>query len=160
MELSYFVNISIIHRSKLCDILNYKMPTCEVLKKSGKQCNRPAVHVYQEHDICKKHWKTLPKKVRKECLRRNRALTEYTHILKYVLNEVVKNKRMSYRKMADLAHAAADVTGTLNKKERRDIIKLIITTVRLRREATPAQESIALGALGELIQDICETSSD
>ena len=136
------------------------MPTCEVLKKSGKQCNRPAVHVYQEHDICKKHWKTLPKKVRKECLRRNRALTEYTHILKYVLNEVVKNKRMSYRKMADLAHAAADVTGTLNKKERRDIIKLIITTVRLRREATPAQESIALGALGELIQDICETSSD
>ena len=136
------------------------MPTCEVLKKSGKQCNRPAVHVYQEHDICKKHWKTLPKKVRKECLRRNRALTEYTHILKYVLNEVVKNKRMSYRKMADLAHAAADVTGTLNKKERRDIVKLIITTVRLRREATPAQESIALGALGELIQDICETSSD
>ena len=136
------------------------MPTCEVLKKSGKQCDKPAVHVYQEHDICKKHWKTLPKKVRKECLRRNRALTEYTHILKYVLNEVVKNKRMSYRKMADLAHAAADVTGTLNKKERRDIIKLIITTVRLRREATPAQESIALGALGELIQDICETSSD
>ena len=136
------------------------MPTCEVLKKSGKQCNRPAVHVYQERDICKKHWKTLPKKVRKECLRRNRALTEYTHILKYVLNEVVKNKRMSYRKMADLAHAAADVTGTLNKKERRDIVKLIITTVRLRREATPAQESIALGALGELIQDICETSSD
>lgn len=136
------------------------MPTCEVLKKSGKQCDKPAVHVYQERDICKKHWKTLPKKVRKECLRRNRALTEYTHILKYVLNEVVKNKRMSYRKMADLAHAAADVTGTLNKKERRDIIKLIITTVRLRREATPAQESIALGALGELIQDICETSSD
>jgi hypothetical protein len=136
------------------------MPTCEVLKKSGKQCDKPAVHVYQERDICKKHWKTLPKKVRKECLRRNRALTEYTHILKYVLNEVVKNKRMSYRKMADLAHAAADVTGTLNKKERRDIVKLIITTVRLRREATPAQESIALGALGELIQDICETSSD
>ena len=136
------------------------MPICEVLKKSGKQCDKPAVHVYQERDICKKHWKTLPKKVRKECLRRNRALTEYTHILKYVLNEVVKNKRMSYRKMADLAHAAADVTGTLNKKERRDIVKLIITTVRLRREATPAQESIALGALGELIQDICETSSD
>ena len=136
------------------------MPMCEVLKKSGKQCDKPAVHVYQERDICKKHWKTLPKKVRKECLRRNRALTEYTHILKYVLNEVVKNKRMSYRKMADLAHAAADVTGTLNKKERRDIVKLIITTVRLRREATPAQESIALGALGELIQDICETSSD
>ena len=136
------------------------MPTCEVLKKSGKQCDKPAVHVYQERDICKKHWKTLPKKVRKECLRRNRALTEYTHILKYVLNEVVKNKRMSYRKMADLAHAAADVTGTLNKKERRDIVKLIITTVRLRREATPAQESTALGALGELIQDICDTSPE
>ena len=136
------------------------MPTCEVLKKSGKQCDKPAVHVYQERDICKKHWKTLPKKVRKECLRRNRALTEYTHILKYVLNEVVKNKRMSYRKMADLAHTAADVTGTLNKKERRDIIKLIITTVRLRREAPPAQESTALAAIEGLIQDICDTPSD
>ena len=135
------------------------MPTCEVLKKSGKPCTRSAEHIYQERDICKKHWKTLPKKVRKECLRRNRALAEYTHILKYVLSEVVKNKRMSYRQMADLANAAADVTGTLNKKERRDIVKLIITTVRLRREATPAQESTALGALGELIQDICDTPS-
>ena len=130
---------------------------CEVLKKSGKQCTRPAEHVYEERDICKKHWKTLPKKVRKEHLRRNRALAEYTHILKYVLGEVVKNKRMSYRKMADLANAAADMTGTLNKKERRDIIKLIITTVRLRREAPPAQESTALAALGELIQDIGDT---
>ena len=136
------------------------MPTCEVLKKCGKPCTKPAEHIYQERNICKKHWKTLPKKVRKECLRRNRALTEYTHILKYVLGEVVKNKRMSYRKMADLANAAADVTGTLNKKERRDIIKLIITTVRLRREATPAQESTALGALGELIKDICDTSPE
>ena len=136
------------------------MLVCEVLKKSGKPCTKPAEHTYQERDICKKHWKTLPKKVRKECLRRNRALTEYTHILKYVLGEVIKNKRMSYRQMAELANVAADVTGTLNKKERRDIVKLIITTVRLRREATPAQESIALGALGELIQDICETSSD
>jgi len=98
--------------------------------------------------------------VRREGRRRAKALNEYTHILKYVLGEVVKNKRMSYRQMADLAHAAADVTGTLNKKERQDIVKLIITTVRLRREATPAQESTALGALGELIQDICETSSD
>jgi len=136
------------------------MPTCEVLKKSGKPCTKPAEHIYQERNICKKHWKTLPKKVRKECLRRAKALNEYTHILKYVLGEVVKNKRMSYRQMADLAHAAADVTGTLNKKERRDIVKLIITTVRLRREATPAQESTALGALGELIQDICDTSPD
>ena len=136
------------------------MPTCEVLKKSGKQCTRPAEHVYQERDICKKHWKTLPKKVRKECLRRHRALSEYTHILKYVLGRVVKNKRMSYRQMADLANAAADVTGTLNKKERRDIIKLIITTVRLRREAPPAQESTALAAIEGLIQDICDTPSD
>jgi hypothetical protein len=134
------------------------MSTCEVLKKCGKQCAKPAEHTYEGRDICEKHWKTLPKKVRKEHLRRNRALSEYTHILKYVLGEVVKNKRMSYRQMADLAHAAADVTGTLNKKERRDIVKLIITTVRLRRTATPAQESTALGALGELIQDICDTS--
>jgi len=134
------------------------MPTCEVLKKSGKPCTKPAEHTYEGRDICEKHWKTLPKKVRKEHLRRMRALNEYTHILKYVLNEVVKNKRMSYRKMADLTHAAADVTGTLNKKERRDIVKLIITTVRLRRETTPAQESTALGAIGDLIQDICDTS--
>ena len=136
------------------------MPTCEVLKTNGKQCTKPAEHIYQERNICKKHWKTLPKKVRKECRRRARALAEYTHILKYVLGEVVKNKRMSYRKMADLANAAADVTGTLNKQERRDIVKLIITTVRLRREATPAQESTALGALGELIKDICDTSPE
>ena len=136
------------------------MPTCEVLKTNGKQCTKPAEHIYQERNICKKHWKTLPKKVRKECRRRARALAEYTHILKYVLGEVVKNKRMSYRKMADLANAAADVTGTLNKKERRDIVKLIITTVRLRREATPAQESTALGALGELIKDICDTTPE
>jgi hypothetical protein len=134
------------------------MPTCEVLKKSGKPCNKPAEHTYEGRDICKKHWKTLPKKVRKEHLRRAKALNEYTHILKYVLGEVVKNKRMPYRQMAELANAAADVTGTLNKKERRDIVKLIITTVRLRREATPAQESTALGALGELIKDICDTS--
>ena len=134
------------------------MPTCEVLKKSGRQCTRPAQHNYEGRDICEKHWKTLPKKVRKEHLRRNRALSEYTHILKYVLGEVVKNKRMSYRQMADLTNAAADVTGTLNKKERKDLIKLIITTVRLRRETTPAQESTALGALEELIKDICDTS--
>ena len=134
------------------------MPTCEVVKTNGKQCKHPAEHTYEGRDICKKHWKMLPKKVRKECRRRARALNEYTHILKYVLGEVVKNKRMSYRQMADLAYAAADVTGTLNKKERRDIVKLIITTVRLRRTATPAQESTALGALGELIQDICDTS--
>lgn len=134
------------------------MVTCEVVKDSGKQCTKSAEHTYEGRDICEKHWKTLPKKVRKEHLRRNRALAEYTHIVKYVLGEVVKNKRMSYRQMADLVNAAADVTGTLNKKERRDIVKLIITTVRLRREATPAQESTALGALGELIQDICDTS--
>jgi len=134
------------------------MLTCEVLKKSGKPCTKPAEHTYEGRDICEKHWKTLPKKVRKECLRRAKALNEYTHILKYVLNEVVKNKRMSYRQMADLANTAADVTGTLNKKERRDIIKLIITTVKLRRTATPSQESTALGAIGELIKDICDTS--
>ena len=135
------------------------MDKCEVLKKSGKQCSKTAEHVYEGRNICKKHWKTLPKKVRKEHLRRNRALTEYTYILKYVLSEVVKNKRMSYRQMADLANAAADVTGTLNKKERRDIVKLIITTVRLRREAPPAKESTALAAIGELIEDICDTPS-
>jgi len=134
------------------------MATCEVLKKSGKPCTKPAEYIYQERNICKKHWKTLPKKVRKEHLRRNRALTEYTHILKYVLTEVVKNKRMSYRQMAELTHAAADVTNTLNQKERKDLIKLIITTVRLRRETKPSQESTAFGALGELIQDICDTS--
>ena len=134
------------------------MVTCEVVKTSGKPCTKPAEHTYEGRDICQKHWKTLPKKVRKECRRRARALNEYTHILKYVLNEVVKNKRMSYRQMAELANAAADVTRTLNKKERRDIVKMIITTVRLRREATPAQESTALGALGELIKDICDTS--
>jgi len=134
------------------------MPTCEVLKKSGKPCTKPAEHNYDGRDICEKHWKTLPKKVRKEYNRRAKALNEYTHILKYVLGEVVKHKRMSYCQMADLANAAADVTGTLNKKERRDIIKLIITTVRLRREATPSQESTALGAIGELIQDICDTT--
>ena len=135
------------------------MDLCEALKKSGKPCDRRAEHNYEGRDICEKHWKTLPKKVRKEHSRRMRALNEYTHILKYVLGEVVKNKRMSYRQMGELVHAAADVTGTLNKKERRDIIKLIITTVRLRCEATPAQESSALGAIGELIKDICDTPS-
>lgn len=135
------------------------MNVCEVLKKSGKPCTKPAEHTYEERNICKKHWKTLPKKVRKECCRRKRALAEYTHILNYVLGKVVKNKRMSYPQMADLANAAADVTGTLNKKERRDIIKLIITTVRLKRTATPAQESMALGAIEELIKDICDNPS-
>jgi len=134
------------------------MDNCEVLKKCGKSCTKPAEHTYEGRNICKKHWKTLPKKVRKECRRRAKALNEYTHILKYVLGEVVKNKRMPYSQMAELVHAAADITDTLNKKERRDIIKLIITTVKLRRTATPSQESTALGAIGELIKDICDTS--
>jgi len=62
---------------------------------------------------------------------------------------------MSYRKMAELVHEAADVTGTLNKKERKDLIRIVITSVKLRRETPPEKESMALKAIGDMIKEIC-----
>jgi len=131
------------------------MDQCEALKKSGKPCTRAAEYKYDGREICEKHWKTFPKNVRKECCRRIKAMEEFTPILSHVVKQVIKHKRMSYRKMAELVHEAADVTGTLNKKERKDLIRIVITSVKLRRETPPEKESMALKAIGDMIKEIC-----
>ena len=133
------------------------MDQCEALKKSGKPCIRAAEHTYEGHNICKKHWKILPKKVRKECRRRIKAMQEFTPILNHVIKQVIKHKRMSYRRMAELVQEAAAVTGTLNKKEQNDMIRLVITSVKLRRGIPPEKESATLMVIGELIKDICDS---
>ena len=136
---------------------------CEVVKKSGSVCNKAAEHEYNGRPLCEKHWnggrltKTQPKKEVNEARRRIKALAEFPLILDYVLHAVIKRKRMSYREMAQLAKDAAGETGYLNKKELRELIRLIITSVRLRRECTPATERNAINAIGEMIIDISNT---
>ena len=142
------------------------MDYCDIVKKSGKQCKYPGLHKYQTQTLCEKHWnhgrltKAQPKAIWKEARRRISALQEFPLILAYVMDAVVKNKRMSYREMADMALEAARDTNILNKKERRDIVRLIITSVRLRRECKPNNEKSAIRSIGELIQDICGTASE
>ena len=114
---------------------------CEVVKRSGSVCNKPAEHEYNGRPLCVKHWnygrltKTQPAKEVKEARRRIKALAEFPLILDYVLHAVIKRKRMPYREMAQLAKDAADETGYLNKKELNELIRLIITSVRLRARA-------------------------
>jgi hypothetical protein len=139
------------------------MDPCSVVKKSGKLCKSRAEHSYNGRPLCIKHWnngrltKTQPADEVKEARRRIDALNEISMILDYVMRAVIKNKRMSYRAMADMAIDAANSTGILNKKERRDVVKLIITSVRLRRECNASTEKKALKSIGELIQEICDT---
>jgi hypothetical protein len=135
---------------------------CSVIQKNGELCTNINEHEYNGRPLCKKHWnngrltKTQPLKEVKEARRKLLADKEFVYILDYVLSAIVKNKRMTYRKMAQMANSMAKEAGHLNKKERNDLVKLIITSVRLRRECTPANEMNAIRAIGTMIMEICE----
>jgi hypothetical protein len=136
------------------------MPICEVVKKNGCICNKQAMHIYNKRPLCAKHWnngrltKTQPAKEVKMARRRINALAEFPLIIDYVFQAVIKHKRMPYSEMAQLATDAAGETGYLNKKELRELIRLIVTSVRLRRECTPATEQNAIKAISKMILDI------
>ena len=135
---------------------------CSVIKKNGELCTNIMEYEYNGRPLCKNHWnngrltKTQPPKEVKEARRKLLADKDFVYILNYVLSAVVKNKRMSYRTMAKMANDTAKANGHLNKKERHDLVKLIITSVRLRRECTPANEMNAIRAIGTMIMEICE----
>jgi hypothetical protein len=141
--------------------VRYTMPTCTVIRNSGYTCDKPAYHTYNGRQLCEKHWNdgcltwAQPHEEVVEARRRIQALREMPVICELVLKAVVRNPRMSFNRMAEMAHQLGLLKGHLTRNEAHQVSLLIVNTVKLNRRCTKANEHIAFRLIGGMIQDIC-----
>ena len=136
------------------------MHKCLVKNKHGHSCRANANHEYNGRPLCEKHWNNghltdgQPDEEVYEARRRIAALIEMPIILESVTTYVIKKPLTSGRQMAAMSRFLADMTGILNKKERRDITRLIVTMIKLNRQSTPENEHIAFRKLAEMVKEV------
>jgi hypothetical protein len=111
--------------------------------------------------LCEKHWnngfltENQPAEEIYEARRRIAALKEMNSITETVISHVIKKPTMSGQQMADMTKFLAQMDGVINKKELRDVTRLIVTTVRLNRQSkTKESEQAAFVQLAGMIQEI------
>ena len=137
------------------------MPKCRVLNSHGVRCCTRALHEYNGRPLCEKHWnngfltENQPAEEVYEARRRIAALKEMNSITETVISHVIKKPTMSGQQMADMTKFLAQMDGVINKKELRDVTRLIVTTVRLNRQSkTKESEQAAFVQLAGMIQEI------
>jgi hypothetical protein len=89
-----------------------------------------------------------------EARRRIRALAEIPGICNIVLSAVVNKSITSYKDMARMTEQLSRINGDISESETCDIIRLITTTVKLRRTTSKQNEAGALKTIGCLIYDM------
>ena len=133
---------------------------CRVLKKNGKMCKCEANHEYAGRALCERHWnngrltKSQPADEVVEARRRIRALAEIPGICAVVIQAVVNKSISSYNDMAYMTARLARINGDISESELCDTIRLITTTVKLRRTTSKQNEAGALNVIGTMIYDM------
>ena len=133
---------------------------CRVLRKNGRICKCEANYEYAGRALCERHWnngrltKSQPADEVVEARRRLRALAEIPGICAVVLKAVVNKSISSYNDMAYMTARLARINGDISESELYDIIRLITTTVKLRRTTSKQNEAGALNVIGTMIYDM------